>query len=1265
MKKKITYLFFLLCLLNLGFIPKLFSQGASPLPYSQNFETSNDFTLNNGTQPNKWFYGTATGNPGKSLYISNDNGVTNGYNISSTSVTQVYKDITIPAGITSAMPATLAFDWKLQGESCCDYLRVWLVPATFTPTAGTQITALANQRIQIGGNFNQQSSWQNYMNTNINLAPFAGTTMRLVFEWRNDSSVGTIPSAAIDNINLLLPTCFQPTNLAVGTITTTNATFSWNALTPAPGLGYEYYISTSPTAPGTTVPPGGITGTTTSNSVTITTLSPNTTYYWWVRSVCSTTDSSLWSSFGTSFSTTQIPASLPYAQTFNTNDFGFSNGTQANKWAYGSAIGNPANSIYISNNNGVTNEYTISSTSVVHAYRDITVPAGTTAASPALLSFDWLGMGESSFDYLRVWLVPGGFNPTPGTQISALANQRIQIGGNLNLQAGWQNYLNTAVNLAPYAGSTVRLVFEWRNDSSGGTQPPAAVDNINFLIPTCKVPTGLTTSAITANSATISWTAPSPAPANGYQYYYSTSPIPPTSATGSTTSTSLTLNGLTPNTTYYWWVRSVCSTTDSSIWIAGPSFTTTQIPATIPYVQPFNSNDFGFTNGSQTNKWVFGSATGNTGNSLYISNDNGVTNAYTISATTVVHAYRDIAVPAGASVAKLSFDWKGVGESSFDYMRVWLVPASFMPTAGTQITALANQRIQVGTNLNQQSTWQTYNNANLNISAFAGQTMRLVFEWRNDSSGGTQPPGAIDNVNLFVCNNATPTLNVSAVTYNSATLTWNQDLNGASYTIRYRVVGSTGGWNTITVPALPYPQTTNTTTLTGLNPASKYEVEIAAVCNNTPGAYAHKEFNTPCDPTPPNIVISNLTSTSATVTWNPLAVSANYILRWRVTGGTWNTLTIAQTPQPPLNTYQLTGLTPYTTYEVQVANQCVGSSTPNTWSTPQVFTTIRTCPIAPPGLTITNLTTTTAEVTWDPFPGATYIFSYRKVGIPNWTNIPVSINNFTLTGLQEQTRYEMKVANVCNGTTGNYTPLYYFTTPTITYCSMHSTTGNSEYISGVIVTPTGKPQMTNNSTGSTYTDYTNVPSTYINMIQGTNNNSITVKKNITSGTKAGVVAWIDFNRNGYFDINEKILSDGPNANATATATFSVPNDAFISMSDYKYVVMRVALQKDGIPVNCTNFNDGEVEDYMVKISKQDVSTSNTDITIYPNPVSTVLNVKNISAKANYKIYSAAGQLVASGIILNNKIDVSRLIIGVYVIDIEDSKGNVQKKFIKE
>src|SRR5690606_14001826 len=113
-------------------------------------------------------------------------------------------------------------------------------------------------------------------------------------------------------------------------------------------------------------------------------------------------------------------------------------------------------------------------------------------------------------------------------------------------------------------------------------------------------------------------------------------------------------------------------------------------PSPLPYYQPFTTNDFTFI-GTQTNKWFHGSAAGNPADAIYISNDNGVTNAYTNNATSVAHAYKDLIIPAGSTIATFSFDWKAGGESSWDYLRVWLVPASFVPTAGAQITAGAGR----------------------------------------------------------------------------------------------------------------------------------------------------------------------------------------------------------------------------------------------------------------------------------------------------------------------------------------------------------------------------------------------------------------------------------------------------------------------------------------------------------------------------------------------------------------------------------------------
>ena len=95
--------------------------------------------------------------------------------------------------------------------------------------------------------------------------------------------------------------------------------------------------------------------------------------------------------------------------------------------------------------------------------------------------------------------------------------------------------------------------------------------------PSCPAPTALVGTPISLTSATISWTAPSPAPTSGYQYFFSTIATAPTAGTtpsGSTAAgvTTANLSSLTSGTTYYFWVRSVCSVGDLSSWAGAGTF---------------------------------------------------------------------------------------------------------------------------------------------------------------------------------------------------------------------------------------------------------------------------------------------------------------------------------------------------------------------------------------------------------------------------------------------------------------------------------------------------------------------------------------------------------------------------------------------------------------------------------------------------------------------------------------------------------------------
>jgi hypothetical protein len=99
-------------------------------------------------------------------------------------------------------------------------------------------------------------------------------------------------------------------------ITSNSALISWIPNNPAPGVGYQYYVSTTNTAPTAQTTPTGVVAAN-ANTASISTLSPSTTYYVWVRSVCTSSDSSTWSS-ATSFTTLCVAmTTLPWTENFD------------------------------------------------------------------------------------------------------------------------------------------------------------------------------------------------------------------------------------------------------------------------------------------------------------------------------------------------------------------------------------------------------------------------------------------------------------------------------------------------------------------------------------------------------------------------------------------------------------------------------------------------------------------------------------------------------------------------------------------------------------------------------------------------------------------------------------------------------------------------------------------------------------------------------------------------------------------------------------
>lgn len=183
-----------------------------------------------------------------------------------------------------------------------------------------------------------------------------------------------------------------------------------------------------------------------------------------------------------------------------------------------------------------------------------------------------------------------------------------------------------------------------------------------------------------------------------------------------------------------------------------------------PSVSPILSEDFesnsfatnGWTvasNAAGANKWEIGSFSKNSGTyGAYISNSGNTGNNYTNTSSSVSHFYRNISIPSVAGPVLLSFVYKFTGESTssvkYDFLTIAVDPTLATPSTST-ISSSSSLTTPSG---GLRKTYLTTNNAwttdSVDLSAYKGQTIRLVFSWYNDSTSGTNPPVSIDSILL-------------------------------------------------------------------------------------------------------------------------------------------------------------------------------------------------------------------------------------------------------------------------------------------------------------------------------------------------------------------------------------------------------------------------------------------------------------------------------------------------------------------------------------
>lgn len=555
------------------------------------FESGATFALNGWTNTsgtatrNQWVTnnGATAGFTGaRCAYVSQNRGATPPpftYDVSAARATHFYRNVTIPAGETNII---LSFNWLGQGESSFDKMRVWVVPTTVTPAYGTDIIASGTAptgNIQVGASdYSIQGTW---VSTSFNLpAAYAGTTVRLVFEWTNDGSLGTQPPAAIDNISLTSQIPVAPAN-------------------------NECLTATALTVNGTA------TCTTSTNG--------NTNFATQSQAGCSgTADDDIWYTFvatNTNHIVTVTPSSISDAvfQVFSGTCVGLTsiicvNNTSGSSVEATTLTGLTIGATYrvrvYSNANGSgQGSFNICVTTPPPPPANnlcanaTALPCGTTnLAGTTVNTLNIVhNSGCSMADYGVWYTFVGDGNPTTiSTNPSFDIKLSIATGtcGTLSNIICTDTSPETATFTTVLGTTYYVYVAYW---SSGGTT--TGTFTISRTCVTCAPPTATEATNITFTTATVNWTAPtSYTPSNGYQYAVTTSATPPGSGT-STAAITANVTGLTANTVYYLHVRSDCGAINGFSTWSTISFVTGYCAATSSSAT-YHIDDFSTTGGT-------------------------------------------------------------------------------------------------------------------------------------------------------------------------------------------------------------------------------------------------------------------------------------------------------------------------------------------------------------------------------------------------------------------------------------------------------------------------------------------------------------------------------------------------------------------------------------------------------------------------------------------------------------------------------------------
>ncbi len=630
-----------------------------------------------------------------------------------------------------------------------------------------------------------------------------------------------------------LADCFFPTALTIGNITQTGVDLSWTASVSSSVTGYEYEVRSSG-APGSGTTGLDATGIVTGTSTTVTGLSPSVEYTVYIRSICGTTEG-IWNPVSQVFNTLCGIVTGNLYENFDTTTAGGStNPSPPNCWTYlddmtGTGYGYTYNSatysrsgnnsfrFYMYNALANDNQYlylispetnnlgngtkqlrfyarmssaTISGRLQVVSLNDISSPSAATTSSTVLATID---LTSTSYDEYIV--------PLPVTTDDYFA---------------------------------LRVTY---NGNPANNYPTTYIDDIYYedLSP-CIFPMNIDASAITGNTATISWDASLATGVTAYEYEIRTSGDAGSGTngletSGTVTGTSVNITGLDPATQYVVYVRSICGSTNG-IWTAFPlTFYTLCGIVTGNFYEGFDTTETGTTsNNNFPYCWSYVDEVVTTGYGyVNATNAQSPSNSYRLYRTNTT-------TNQGQNLRLISPETDNLGNGN------WVKQVRFSArgtSANPQIlevftsngtTSAANFTV-LDTILVSGTTYQEY-------TIYLPQTTDDYFGF-NLPHNGTTSAGTVHIDDVYYENTPAckPVLSdniiISKVLKDGATISWTDLMNisGVSYQVEVRETGNPGD------PGASFIGTTapgvTTINATGLNPTTRYSVYVRVICSAT------------------------------------------------------------------------------------------------------------------------------------------------------------------------------------------------------------------------------------------------------------------------------------------------------------------------------------------------------------------------------------------------------------------------------------------------